>query len=324
MNVRPFDWRDIPALKRYQHESVFLDSALVLTRGPLLLPGALVSYLAPAMGVFTNVVEDGSNPHSPPLIGQSIHGLGAPYAHLTFMTPAGSLSQPTVATLTENLVINAGERGALRLLAEVDEDTRAFETLRQSGFATYTRQRIWQLAKPVNSLPQTSAWRSATSQDAIAIRSLYNNLVPGLVQQIEPMTSNRPGSMLYVQNGELRAYVEFKSGHRGIWAQPFIHPDAENVSEWLVILLAKISRRSARPLYICVRSYQSWLESAIEDLGAKSGPRQAVMVKHLTIQQKAMLPRALPALEGGQAEISAPIARMENNITTYGTNENHG
>jgi hypothetical protein len=30
-----------------------------------------------------------------------------------------------------------------------------------------------------------------------------------------------------------------------------------------------------------VRSYQAWLEPVLADLGAKSGKRQAVMVKHL-------------------------------------------
>ena len=49
----------------------------------------------------------------------------------------------------------------------------------------------------------------------------------------------------------------------------------------------------------------------MEDLGAEAGPKQAVMVKHLALQQKAARQYALPALEGGQAEISAPIARSE-------------
>jgi hypothetical protein len=31
-----------------------------------------------------------------------------------------------------------------------------------------------------------------------------------------------------------------------------------------------------------VRSYEAWLEPVLEDLGAKSAARQAVMVKHLT------------------------------------------
>ncbi|HJS20216.1 MAG TPA: hypothetical protein VJ785_15825, partial [Anaerolineales bacterium] len=33
--------------------------------------------------------------------------------------------------------------------------------------------------------------------------------------------------------------------------------------------------------YVCVRSYQAWLEPVLADLGAKGADRQAVMVKHL-------------------------------------------
>src|SRR5690554_7613578 len=81
MTVRPFDWRDFPALYRNRHQSTFLDSALVLTRGPLLVPGALFSYLAPSMGILTAVSRcDGhENGH---LIGQVMHSVGAPYGHL--------------------------------------------------------------------------------------------------------------------------------------------------------------------------------------------------------------------------------------------------
>ncbi len=141
------------------------------------------------------------------------------------------------------------------------------------------------------------------------IRSLYNNLVPALVQQVEPFASQRPKGMVYYEHGDLIAFVELKYGHRGIWAQPFVHPDAQDMAEHLFDLLNKIPNRRSRPVYICVRSYQSWLETAIEDLGAEAGPRQAVMAKQLVSQQKAARAFAIPALEGGQPEITAPVAQ---------------
>ena len=42
---------------------------------------------------------------------------------------------------------------------------------------------------------------------------------------------------------------------------------------------------------------------------SKSG-RQAVMAKQFVSQQKASRAFAIPALEGGQPEITAPIARL--------------
>jgi hypothetical protein len=338
MNIRPFDWRDLPALHRNRGNTALLNSALALTRGPMLVPGALLSYLAPSMGIFTGVCN-GSAEKDSPLMGQAIHFSGSQSAHLTFLTPSAALENPDsgLLALLEYLAALAGERGAMRLLAEVDELSTAFESLRRSGFAIYTRQRLWQLtgqpleARPANgkqphddsdgnhsldsnrtkeeSAAAGSGWRPAASRDLIAIRSLYSNLVPGLVQQVEPFAGQKPRGLVYWQKGDLVAYVELRYGHRGIWAQPFVHPDAQSVSEWFVDLLKHLPFRRSRPVYLCVRSYQSWLEPAIEDLGAEAGPRQAVMVKHLAVAQKASRLFALPVLEGGHPEVSAPIVR---------------
>jgi hypothetical protein len=309
MTVRPFDWRDLPALHRFRQRTVFLHSELVLTRGPLLVPGALFSYLAPAMGLFTATVNGGESPD--PIIGQVMQSPGGTSAHLTFLTPEETLRQPSVAALLENLAVISGELGAFRLLADVDERTSAFEALRRDSFSIYSRQRIWQLNRPENGRPPVgSGWRSATSQDALPVRSLYNNLVPALVQQVEPFNPEKPRGLVYYQNGDLRAYVDLRYGHRGIWVQPFIHPDAEDVEEWFVELLQLLPARHSRPVYVCVRSYQSWLEPAVEDLGAVPGPRQAVMVKHLAQPQRARATFAMPVLESGRPEISTPIAHI--------------
>jgi hypothetical protein len=197
----------------------------------------------------------------------------------------------------------------LRLLADVDEHSQVIEALHLNGFAIYSRQRIWQLTgQPVGDASQGD-WRRVTSQDLNAIRSLYNNLVPALVQQAESFAPQRPHGMVLCKEGELVAFVEIRSGPRGIWVQPFVHPDEEQVRERFVDLILNLPNRRSRPVYLCVRSYQSWLETAIEELGAEAGPRQALMVKHLAIAQKSARAFALPALEGGHPEISAPITR---------------
>jgi hypothetical protein len=266
------------------------------------------------MGIFTCVSNGREDEHS--VIGQMIQTLGSQFAHLTFLTPDDALDSSALSSLLDYMATLSGERGAMRLLAEVDERSLAFEALRRASFAIYSRQRIWQLTGHPDGIPpadqaQTGGWRPASSRDGFAIRSLYNNLVPGLVQQAEPFSTQRPRGMVYCHNGELLAFIELKYGHRGIWAQPFVHPDAEEVSDWFVDLIRNLPLRRSRPVYLCVRSYQSWLEPAIEDLGAEAGPRQAVMAKHLAIPQKAVRMFALPALEGGHPEISAPIARSE-------------
>jgi hypothetical protein len=309
MNVRHFDWRDLPTLNRLRSQSVYLNSALVLTRGPMPVRGALFSFLAPSMGIFTYVLN-GEETGDSPVFGQFIHFMGSPLSHLTFLTPNVGLDSTAVYSLMEHMMVQSGERGALRLLADVDERSEAFETLRRSGFAIYSRQRIWQLTGFPDGDSRLGTWRSAISPDEIPIRSLYNNLVPAMVQQVEPLSTQRPKGMVYYDHGDLIAFVELKYGRRGIWAQPFVHPDAQDMAQHFIDFLSRVPNRRSRPVYICVRSYQSWLETAIEDLGAEAGPRQAVMAKQFVSQQKASRAFAIPALEGGQPEITAPIARL--------------
>jgi hypothetical protein len=312
MVIRQFDWRDLPILLRYRHRGLFFDNASVLTRGEMLVPaGAMLSYFAPAIGVFTYLCTDEDN-RGEPMLGQVTHGQGEQLAHLSFLAPVSALDDDTLLTLLEHIVQQIGKRGAFHLLAEVEERTVAFDNLRQAGFALYVHQRIWQSQEDGQHKPNPSQWRDIRSEDVIAIRSLYGTLVPGLVQQVESLPTERMKGLILYHDDELLAYAEIKYGQRGIWVHPFIHPDTQNVTEYLEDLLNNLPNRHSRPVYLCVRSYQSWLENSLEDLQAEAGPLQAVMVKHLAVGKKVSNSFTLPALEGGQQEISTPYMRSEN------------
>jgi hypothetical protein len=95
--------------------------------------------------------------------------------------------------------------------------------------------------------------------------------------------------------------------------QPFIHPDIQGETRLLADLLANLPNRHGRPIYLCIRSYQSWLENSLEDLQASAGPTQSVLVKHLAVAKHVKSSFNLPALEGGQQEITTPFMRSERN-----------
>jgi hypothetical protein len=82
-------------------------------------------------------------------------------------------------------------------------------------------------------------------------------------------------------NEGVKCYVSSTQGAYGIVLAPLIHPEATHVSEKLASLISNLPDRRNRPVYICVRSYQAWLEPVLADLGAQGADRQAVMVKHL-------------------------------------------
>jgi hypothetical protein len=311
MNIRQFDWRDFPLLLRYRHQGIFFDYASVLTRGETLVPTrAMLSYFASTIGVYTYLCRP-DDKQSEPLLGQVTHGQGRELAHLSFLAPMTALEDDILLSLLDHIVQQLGKRGAFHLLAEVEERSPAFENLRQAGFALYVHQRIWQSPMDTQETTNSFQWRDITSQDAIAVRSLYDVLVPALVQQVESLLNKRMKGFVYYLDDNLMAYAEVRYGPRGIWVKPFIHPDLQNVTDIVGDLLHNLPNRHSRPLYFCIRSYQSWLENALEDLHAEAGPLQGVMVKHLAVATKVRNSFAIPTLESGQQEITTPFVNSE-------------
>jgi hypothetical protein len=206
-----------------------------------------------------------------------IHTPGETFARLLYLAPATNLTHPGLVPLIENLSAEAGTWGAFHVIAEVDETSEAFVALRNSGFAVYAWQRLWDVSS-ITETGQRSEWTRARSVDLPAIQSLYHQIVPPLLQPVEPSPRHAVG---FICNEGIKCHVSLSSGTAGIVLTPLIHPDAAEVGASLSALISGLPNRAGRPVYICVRSYQAWLEPVLEDLGASAGPRQAVMVKHL-------------------------------------------
>jgi hypothetical protein len=302
MYIRSFEWRDLPVLHRYRRCGLFLDTALLLTRGPLLVTtGSLFSTAGLNTSVYTCLCNE-ADTDGRQLLAQVTHAAGSTYARLSYLAPDDAVALADLPALFDHLAPSVGERGAFHILAEVDEHSQALDALRQAGFAIYANQRIWKLEENPAGKTSASGWKKCREQDTLRIRSLYNDLVPGLVQQVEPLSRQPLKGMVYYQDGNLLAYVDLRYGKAGIWAQPFIHPDVRDFAAPLGDLLHSLPVRTSRPVYICVRSYQSWLEGMVEAVGAEPGVSQAVMVRHLSVARRAAQPAALPAMNGTRIE----------------------
>lgn len=313
MGIRPFEWRDLPTLLRYRKRGIFLDTASVLTRGEILVPvGAMLTYFAPATGIFT-FLRTNDDPQGEALLGQVKHAQDESLARLSFLAPVSELDGDTLVPLLEYVFQQIGQRGAFHLMAEIEDGNTVFDNLRKAGFALYVHQRIWKSPPAGDPIVNPSHWREITGRDLIAIRSLYNMLVPPLVQQVEPLPTEQTKGQVYYLDGEIKAYTEVRYGQQGIWIQPFIHPDIRDATQVLADLMSNLPNRHSRPIFLCIRTYQSWLENSLEDLQANAGPKQAVLVKHLAVAQQVKSSFSLPALEGGQQEITTPFMRSERN-----------
>ncbi len=299
MSVRQLDFLDLPTLARYRRDVLTLDSARALTRGNPLGAAALLSYLNPRRSTFTAVASE----NGAVLIGQVTLTELDTSARLTFLAPDDGPEALTVP-LVESLAAQAGEWGAFHILAEVDEDSAAFPSLRQAGFSMYAWQRVWKLA-PAENRDGGRTWRPVREVDWPAVQSLHNQIVPALLQPIETLPRAAVG-LVCREGSELQAFVRVSKGPAGTFLQPLIPPDCDCTPQLAAMLGTLGSLR--RPAYVCVRSYHAWLEAVLADLGAEPGPQQAVMVKRLTKLIKAE--QAVKAMEKVLVKPAAPVARV--------------
>ena len=305
--IRPFVLRDLPTLHRFRNRGLFLDTATALTWGPTMVPvGALLTHLAPATGIFTYLgVSDRDSGRT--VVSQLVHHASSACARFSFLAPEAALESATFLQLVDHMAAQAGERRAHNLVAEVDEGTLTYDVLRRASFAIYARQRIWALDHKLDYERGPGSWRLVLSKDDFDIRVLYNAVVPPLTQQVEAPPWERLRGLVFRQEGELLAYVDLNHGPMGIMVQPFFHPDMEQIPIRLSALLSRIPNRRARPIYIRVRSYQGWLEAALDELGAQPGARQAVMVKRMAVTVKKPVLATLPAIKGTTANPTLPF-----------------
>ncbi len=273
-SIRPFDLLDLPTLYRLRGEAVSLDSVRFLTRGNPLGAIGVMAYMNPQRHLYAAVCSQ----DDATLIGGIIHTSGEHFAKLLYLAPLSQADHPAMPSLIESLTVEAGSWGAFHVVADIDETNPAFVPLRRAGFAVYAWQRIWKLSS-LAAGNGSNRWPRAVSENLPAIQSLHHQIVPPLLQAVEPAPQRVSG--YFCQEGP-GCYVSAASGLMGIVLFPLIHPETSDVAAKLVSLIQHLPNRGGRPVYLCMRSYQAWLEDVLKDLGAEAGERQAVLVKHLT------------------------------------------
>jgi hypothetical protein len=273
MSIRPLAIFDLPYVYSFREEAVGLDASRTLTRGNPLGAAGLLAYMNPARHIYSAIANESKDS----VLGGIIHTRDETFAKLLYLAPTSQLAHPELPELIENLAMQAGGWGAFHVIAEVDERSDAFVPLRRSGFSVYAWQRMWDVSEITESTSSVE-WTRVKSIDLQSLQNLYHQIVPPLLQPIEPQPTDALGWMC---NEGVKCYVSMSQGVYGIVLAPLIHPEATDVGAKLASLVENLPDRRNRPVYICVRSYQAWLEPVLADLGAQGADRQAVMVKHL-------------------------------------------
>lgn len=289
MSIRPLAIFDLPYLYGFREEAIGLDTARTLTRGSPLGAVGLMAYMNPARHIYSAIAN--GEPES--VLGGIIHARDESFAKLLYLAPASQLGHPDLPALIENLAAQAGAWGAFHVLAEVNETSDAFVPLRRSGFSVYAWQRMWDVSQAADGGSEVE-WSRIKSEHLHTIHNLYHQIVPPLLQPVEPQPKAAAGWMC---NEGMKCYVSVSQGVYGIVLTPLIHPETRDVGTKLASLIAHLPDRKNRPVYLCVRSYQAWLEPVLADLGAQGANRQAVMVKHLAHLVKEAQP--VPSVPAG-------------------------
>ncbi len=317
--ARTFQLSDLPLVHRLQSRGISLDSETYLARGLHTISDAALSRLPLTdLGTPTVVARYGNAR----VFGQFRHPPGDSHAHIVFIAPA--LTNGTSDTLEgawfhllDALAVAAARSGAQTIQAEVADNSVVFETLRQAGYASYAQQDIWRRdPQPPPAYNRAVVPHRATEQDMPAIRYLHARAVPRLAQQADPAPP--PDGLVTYQDGQACSYLAISEGNRGIYLRPYLHPQTSacaqtgnRAQDVLSAALNVLSHTARVPVYCCVRQYQSWLGSALQDLGFSPWARQTVMVKHTAAHVKHPAFAPLPAVKGGITIPGGPTASIQ-------------
>ncbi len=229
--------------------------------------------------------------------------------------PEARVSASMWLPLLDQLAAEAGSRGVQNLVAEVSEVGKALPVLRQAGFAVYTREDIWRLPQVAVGEPR-QLLRARRDVDDWDINLLYANVVPRLIQLVEPTPPLDDGDIWVLrEDGDLTAFVQRHDGPAAGWLRLFVHPDARVPVEDIVAsgLLLRTGA-TGQPLYCCVPRYQSWLQGALQGMGFAHWGSYAVMVRHTVKRVQAPAPDLAAVVQAkgmpGTAPLTHPLERV--------------
>ena len=272
---------DLPLTLRLKQNAIVLNSELGLIEDARGQYSALLSNIVFPRGLHTLLAQVDEKD----VVGQFRYRQGEANAHLVYLAPklADSDSDTIWLHMLDSMAEQAGRSGAQTLVGEVDLNHRLFETMRQAGYAVYSRQVVWQrgsLAGDMALSPLTVT--PENHDDEIGIAALLGCTIPRIMQSVMGPSPDMQG-LVYRRDGQVEAYLAYSEGKHGVYLMPFVHPEVlSEAPDILAAALQGIDRCRKLPVYICVRGYQGWLENAARDLGFAPLLEQAVMVKHLT------------------------------------------
>ena len=314
--IRPFQLRDSALVHRLGEGGVVLQAETALTASPHPLRSALLHMLVGGHhSTYIWKSEEGNASAFVQLYWEDDYSTARLACLGTDIDRNGTgdhsnLDETVWLDLLDQLVIEAGHRGVHSLIAEVSESGDELSLLRRAGFVIYARQDIW-VSEEAKDIEPSSQLITHEAVDDWDVHVLYSNVVPRLIQSVEPTPPLTGGqNWLLREDGELAAYVHVNEGPVASWMRLFIHPNASTQPEAIIqSAMHKIQPTEQHPLFFCIRRYQSWLQTPLEQAGFSHWGSQAVMVKHVARRVESPTPIVKPVLEPQTVPSSSPLVQ---------------
>lgn len=231
-------------------------------------------------------------------------------AHLTFIGGDEQIEEGDLASIVNDLGLSTQQLGAMHLVAEVDHKQPLLEMFKSSGFGVSAWQDLWKLDQQppyANDSEQNAEWCPLAEIDWWQAVQLLQSIIPPISQTTDLPHRHHSRYWVCHRAENIIAFADVRHGPRGIWIQPTFAPEVSRVPDLLCALVNELPARLSRPIFLSVRSYQSWLFRSIEQMNVEYLGHQAILVKHLVGFAKEFSHADLLRLEKRKVKPSRPV-----------------
>lgn len=323
--IRPFELRDLLAMKQLQPRGVAFDLKRLLLGALSPTRAAVLGHLTRQhLGTFTLVRTDAEEGRAAGYI-EAWPRANPQEWELAYLAPALDYqrdAQQVWQDLLSQLIIVAGQRGIQRVYAKVPEDAEIEAVFRSVGFTVVTREQVFVLIRQPAPGPLPRGMRHVEPRDRWPLEQLYRQVVPPLLCQAEGGLSceamqggwwRRGATQEYIWTDRERvlAYLALSSGARGYWLRTVVRPENRgDLLPCIRYLLTQAQCSDATPVYVPVPDFTVGLGWLLRTLGFESYNRQTLLVAH-TIVRSAV---RRPLLVSGGVDARTPVGHASTQL----------
>ncbi|HUV15416.1 MAG TPA: hypothetical protein VMW28_02500 [Pelolinea sp.] len=240
-------------------------------------------------------------------------GLDGKGASLNWLLPVAQRGRSPLPELLDHIALEAGLRGARFITAGAHVDNCLFETLRRTGYCTYSWHCIWELQvrQGKNSGSGNALWSHPETVDAIAIETLQRRLLSPSVQSVTEFATQKLPDFILIKGGEISGYAYVECFNNKALIKPFLERNIEDAQSILRSLIADFFHL-ADTVYIRLTSDQIWLSRELDEIAYQILPREELLVKHFAAVEKLPVANLNHAHNGRRTDTVTPIMPSAN------------